>query len=190
MDFLSREEIEECIDLGLTMDQAAESLDCGRTTVARYAKHFGLSFSKTKPNPPCLSCGGEKSRGNKSYCSYICQKAYEHRLYIERWLCGEETGSIGSGDASALSRHVRNYLLDKANYQCTQCGWGEINPYTGTIPLEIDHIDGNWKNNRPGNLRVLCPNCHALTPTHKGANAGNGNGSRKYSGNRGEYWKD
>lgn len=33
------------------------------------------------------------------------------------------------------------------------------------IPLEIDHIDGNKKNNDRNNLRALCPNCHALTPT-------------------------
>jgi len=38
------------------------------------------------------------------------------------------------------------------------------------IPLELDHIDGNSSNNILSNLRLLCPNCHALTPTYRGKN--------------------
>ena len=38
------------------------------------------------------------------------------------------------------------------------------------IPLELDHIDGNNRNNLLTNLRLLCPNCHAQTPTYRGRN--------------------
>ncbi|RKZ07823.1 hypothetical protein DRQ25_10630 [Candidatus Fermentibacteria bacterium] len=38
------------------------------------------------------------------------------------------------------------------------------------IPLELDHIDGNNLNNEFSNLQLLCPNCHALTPTYRGKN--------------------
>ncbi|MFO1310473.1 MAG: hypothetical protein U1F41_00245 [Burkholderiales bacterium] len=38
------------------------------------------------------------------------------------------------------------------------------------IPLELDHIDGDRSNNLLANLRLLCPNCHALTPTYRGRN--------------------
>jgi hypothetical protein len=38
------------------------------------------------------------------------------------------------------------------------------------IPLELDHIDGHHWNNSLDNLRLLCPNCHAQTPTYKARN--------------------
>lgn len=38
------------------------------------------------------------------------------------------------------------------------------------IPLELDHINGDNKDNHLLNLRLLCPNCHALTPTYRSKN--------------------
>ena len=31
--------------------------------------------------------------------------------------------------------------------------------------LAVDHVDGDWRNDRAENLRFLCPNCHSQTPT-------------------------
>lgn len=78
-------------------------------------------------------------------------------------------------DLGRSSRKVR--LLEEASYQCSQCGYDKKRP-DGQSILEIDHIDGNPENNSKNNLRVLCPNCHALTPTFR--NWGN-HGNKKTS---------
>jgi 5-methylcytosine-specific restriction endonuclease McrA len=50
---------------------------------------------------------------------------------------------------------------------CEECGWARQTE-DGYLPLELDHINGDSSDNRLENLRVLCPNCHSLKPTHRG----------------------
>jgi len=67
----------------------------------------------------------------------------------------------------------RERLIEEAGGACTQCGFSKTRDCGSSI-LEIDHIDGNPKNNDRSNLRVLCPNCHALTDTFRNwGNEGN-----------------
>ncbi len=53
--------------------------------------------------------------------------------------------------------------------KCELCGWCEVSE-DGRIPVELDHINGDHEDNRIENLRILCPNCHSLQPTHRGLN--------------------
>ncbi|MEO8705235.1 MAG: HNH endonuclease [Kofleriaceae bacterium] len=52
---------------------------------------------------------------------------------------------------------------------CELCGWAERAP-DGRIPVELDHMNGDRNDNRIENLRIMCPNCHSLQPTHRGLN--------------------
>lgn len=59
-----------------------------------------------------------------------------------------------------------------------ECGWCERSKYSGKIPIELEHIDGNSENNDLKNLKLLCPNSHSLTPTYKALNKGKGRYNR------------
>ncbi len=65
---------------------------------------------------------------------------------------------------------IKQKLLDEGIfirkcYKCKNTDWMGLN-----IPLELEHINGNNTDNRIENLTLLCPNCHAQTPTHAGKN--------------------
>ena len=69
-----------------------------------------------------------------------------------------------------LSENVKRYIREKFDNKCCECGWDKINHVTGRSPLEVHHIDGNYKNNLEENLVLLCPNCHSLTENYKALN--------------------
>ncbi|MEV2196677.1 HNH endonuclease signature motif containing protein [Streptomyces phaeochromogenes] len=67
-------------------------------------------------------------------------------------------------------RRTRTALLRRAlreigvPEECTECGTGP--EWLGDpMTLEVDHISGDWSDDRRENLRLLCPNCHATTDT-------------------------
>lgn len=67
-------------------------------------------------------------------------------------------------------RHVLYAMLSKGRkYECEMDDCPNPKPmWRGQpLPLEIDHIDGDWRNNLLCNLRFLCPNCHHQTDSNR-----------------------
>lgn len=62
-------------------------------------------------------------------------------------------------------RLIKEGLLQAKCYSCNLTIW-----LNQLIPLELEHKDGNHENNHLDNLTLLCPNCHALTPTYRSKN--------------------
>lgn len=59
----------------------------------------------------------------------------------------------------------REYLIDLGykDRRCESCGLTEWKAQP--IPLELHHVDEEGGNDL-SNLRIICPNCHALTENH------------------------
>lgn len=117
----------------------------------------------------CLNCNTLLSRKNSKYCNHKCQTEHKRKEIINKWLAGELTGMVDGGSLQLL-KAVRDWVFERAKHKCEECGNQDINPYTGNSILQIDHIDGDASNTIPPNLKVLCPNCHAKTPTYKAHN--------------------
>ena len=113
--------------------------------------------TREKIEKSCAFCGKGIPNRNK-YCNNTCQNKAQRRGRIEE--------GLGS------SKSLKTFLINTKGRKCWDCG---IEEWLGKpAPLELEHIDGNSDNNSLDNLKILCCNCHALTPTFKNRNKGNG----------------
>lgn len=142
---------------------------CGNSCAATF-RNRGVRRHGKEPRS-CLNC--ESVTRNEKYCSLRCQHAYQGREALEDWKSGRLSGTTASGEPAEV---VRRYIRSKKGEKCWRCGWCERNPHTGIVPVQIHHIDGDWKNNREENLELLCPNCHSLTGNYGSRNIGKGEG--------------
>jgi len=117
----------------------------------------------------CKGCGKKhqtKSSKVRQYCSNACQSL---TTKADTW------SRLQRGEISERSV-IRKTLMREIGRHCFECQGTEWRGHE--IPLEVDHVDGDAGNNTFSNLRLLCPNCHAITKTWKGRNKGSGRAAR------------
>lgn len=172
----------------LSYEEIGRIYDCSGNNIKKVMQRRGIELpirSKNVGKEPankgkgkkqfCLNCGEEiidSHCSKRKYCSNQCQRDYEYKQWIEQY---KQDNSIAKSTKwGQIPNYLRRYIFEKFDNKCCLCGWSKINPYTNSLPLEIDHIDGNSENNSEENLRLICPNCHSLTATYRGANRGHG----------------
>lgn len=77
-------------------------------------------------------------------------------------------------DAFRLRRAMIEFGILYACDECKLCENWNGKP----ILLQIDHQNGNYRDNRIENLRFLCPNCHSQTPNFGSKKKGNKSGNK------------
>jgi len=161
----------EISNIKLCKQCGKEYLGRGKSFCSQTCNGFYQNSIRFKPSiktKSCLFCGDETR--NYKFCSNQCHKKYDQKKIFNL---------IESGDTSLDFRQYKKFLINKYGEKCMICNWGESNPYSNKVPIEIEHIDGNSDNNSLENLKLLCPNCHSLTPTYKAMNKGNGRYKRR-----------
>ena len=144
----------------------------------------------------CIVCDTVIKNKNKKFCSKECYKIHskpefdnciqcntilfgnKRKRFCNQTCFADYNRNIKIENNTACFYSIKVHLIKTYGEKCSECGWDKKNEYTNKVPIEMDHIDGNSENNNLINLRLLCPNCHSLTKTYKGANKGNGRFSR------------
>jgi hypothetical protein len=100
----------------------------------------------------CPHCGSHfnLNRKDKIYCSRKCKQKACFKRDWSHYLCRNRIYRNKRG------RH--KYSKEIKKIKCESCGFVPVNK----CQLDIDHRDGDHKNNELSNLQVLCANCHRL----------------------------
>lgn len=152
--------------------------ECGRAVFSREpkAKYCSLKCAharhkKNRRHVFCIACGLEVASDKRLFCSRRCHKRHQ---FNERARLLES----GAYKVYNCNNFIRKYLTFRLGECCSRCKWNVKHPLTGRVPVEVEHIDGDWNNNALESLTLLCPNCHSLTNTYRGLNRGRGRAHR------------
>lgn len=133
---------------------------CSHSCSASYNNKLRISKMQN-----CANCNNKVKHKNARFCSINCSVEYKKNELNKR---------IENGDPTVGAPALKRYLIEKYGEKCMECNWAVKHPVLNKVPIELEHIDGNYKNNTEANSKLLCPNCHSLTLTYKALNYGNG----------------
>ncbi len=139
-----RDQIISMLMDGLPRMEICRLLRCKYTTLKSRIDAWGLSHIKnpSRKNMPHLEA--------RIHCSTFLEK-----------------------DGRKINSHKLKTILIRDGLKEMKCEiCGNYDWMGNKIPLELHHVNGDHWDNRIDNLKILCPNCHALTPNNSGRNVG------------------
>lgn len=114
----------------------AAQLNCKIETLTRWLKWLNIDYA-----------GQQNKKGQKKGTNVYKPSSY----YTD-----EQTPRLIA--ANTLRKKLIKDGIKEA--KCEECG---LTHWKGVpIPLELHHLDGCHTNNRLSNLKIVCPNCHAI----------------------------
>lgn len=119
--------------------------------------NYPIGFTEQLMNANCRTCGKEfkfsPHHQKGIYCSNRCQGDFvlKNKFKVD----------------TKFSHPMRKYILDRRGLRCESPTCHAYNGYIDTNPkaFQIDHVNGNRRDNRHANLKVLCGTCHLKTDT-------------------------
>lgn len=114
-----------------------------------------------KPEPSdvrglCCHCGKnpQKRKSNGKYQT-LCSPCEKRKYTSEEGR--QKAAEYRRKYAKINGYNSRSYVRHKTDC-CSMCGFTSEYP----CQFDVDHIDGNHRNNNVDNLQTLCANCHRL----------------------------
>lgn len=148
------------------------SYGCG--SIAKFKNKSG-KLSCSESSTQCKAVKLKNSRGLKKANSSGKRNAkliYAHlsdETKLRMSWNKEKNNADFSYDGKGSHKKV---LIKDRGHRCENCFLTEW--LCEPIPLELEHKDGNNRNNIKDNLLLLCPNCHAKTKFYRGRNINTG----------------
>jgi hypothetical protein len=121
--------------------EAARLLGTSYNTYKKYARKYGIFENLKNPDGNGIRKGYNIKKGRYSLEDLLDGKYPEYPVY-------------------KLKQRIllNGYMLEK----CNNCGFEERRITDHKVPLMLDFIDGDRKNHKYDNLRMLCLNCSFL----------------------------
>ena len=130
--------------------------NCGKT--------FKNVYSMSAHKGHCLGLNDYKSRSQEA----------KDRMAWSRGKILADHEDIFCEDSQYETGYAKRAFLRMSDtkYECTEC---QTSTWRGKeLVLELDHINGDNRDHRLDNIRLLCPNCHSQTPNWRGRNKNTG----------------
>ena len=137
---LLQTEIEEMQKVAKSAKECARMLGVSYPTYKKYAKMYGVFDNLI-------------NQSGKGMNKFGSGKVDGRKPMIEKILDGEKTGTP--------NWKLKKMLLDSGYMPkcCANCGYDEERVFDSKTPLLMDYLDGDKKNHKWDNLRLLCYNC-------------------------------